>query len=240
LPSDLFEGMVNLKEINLNGNKLEFLSSELLEPITDNDLIRVNLSNTKIDAFYQPGESGSVGSLQKLMDIIDKNCEPPKVKKEDFAQDFAFVLKELWTSKDFSDFTVIGGVIGSSKEFAVHKNVLGTQSSVMFATLKNNLKEAQTGKMKIEDFSAEAVEGMLKFMYTGEVEDESIAMDLHAIAAKYDVKNLKIVTEEIILRNIDESNALTRSLWLWFLAQLGRDQAQIIQKNQENDPRCRV
>jgi BTB/POZ domain len=209
LPHDLFEGMVNLKEITFNENKLEFLRSKLLDPIAVNGIIRLDFrGNTKIDAFYQPGKIKSVGSLQELMKIIDKNCEPPKDEREDFAQGFVVGFKELWTSKDFSDFTIIGGFTGSPKEFAVHKNVLGTQSSVMLATLKNDLKEAQTGKMEIDDFSAEAVEAMLKFMYTGKIEDESIAMDLHAIAQKYDVELLKQRTEKIILHNLTEDNAL--------------------------------
>jgi BTB/POZ domain len=57
--------------------------------------------------------------------------------------------------------------------------------------------------MTINDFSSDTVEGMLKFMYTGEV-NESIAMDLLAVAEKYDVKNLKSRTE----MTINESNAL--------------------------------
>jgi Leucine-rich repeat (LRR) protein len=210
LPSDLFIGFGNLKYIWFGDNKLEFLSSKLLEPILGNQLERVNFKgNTKINAFYEPGEKGSVASLQELMKIIDQNCEPPKDKlKEEFKKTFAAGFEELWTSKDFADFTIIGGFDGASKEFAVHKIVLAAQSSVLLAVFKNdNMEEAQTGKMTIDDFSAETVEGMLKFMYTGEV-NESIAMDLLAIAEKYDVKNLKAATEMIILHNINESNAL--------------------------------
>jgi Leucine-rich repeat (LRR) protein len=210
LPSDLFKGMTNLKDIFLCGNKLEFLSSKLLEPIAGNQLGRVKLGNSKkINAFCQPGVEGSVASLQELMKIIDKNCERPEedIEKEEIAKTFAAGFEELWTSKDFADFTIIGGFDGSSEEFAVHKNVLAMQSSVLNAVFKNNMKEAQTGKMTIEDFSVDAVEGMFKFMYTGEV-NENIAMDLYAIASKYDVKNLKSRTEKIILQSIDNSNAL--------------------------------
>jgi BTB/POZ domain len=205
LPSDLFEGMENLREINLSDNKLEFMSSELLDPIANNNLIQLDFSgNTKIDVFYKPGTERCIDSLQELKDIIDKNCESPKDER-DFAQGFVDGFKDLWETKNFSDFSIL---IGSSKEFSVHKCVLAAQSSVFTAIFLNDLKEAQTGKMEIDGFSAEAVEGMLKFMYTGDIEYESIAMDLHAIAAKYDVKKLKIGTEKIILRNINDSNAL--------------------------------
>jgi BTB/POZ domain/Leucine rich repeat len=212
LPSDLFEGMTKLKEISLCDNKLEFLSSQLLEAIAGNQLERVDFrSNTKIDAFYQPGEEGSVASLQELMEIIDKDCESPENdedEEEEFMRSFAAGFKDLWTTKDFSDFRIIGGFDGSSKEFAVHKIVLATQSDVFAAVLKNdNMKEAQTGTMTIDDFSADTVEGMLQFMYTGQIK-KLVAMDLYAIASRYHVKNLKSRTEKIMLRNIDETNAL--------------------------------
>jgi BTB/POZ domain len=74
-------------------------------------------------------------------------------------------------------------------------------------TFKNDMKEAQTGKMTINDFSADAVEGMLKFMYTGENQEKN-SMDLCALASKYDLSKLKSRCEKIILQNIDESNAL--------------------------------
>jgi hypothetical protein len=51
-----------------------FLSSELLEPILDNQLEQVDFRN---NALYQPGAKGSVASLEELLDIIDKNCECP-------------------------------------------------------------------------------------------------------------------------------------------------------------------
>jgi hypothetical protein len=210
LPSDLFIGFKYLKFIWLGENNLEYLSSKLLEPILGNQLQTVNFEdNTKINAFYQPGKEGSVASLQELMNIIDLNCEPPKDEiKEEFKNTFNAGFKELWTSKDFSDFTIIGGFDGKSKEFAVHKIVLGIQSSVLLAAFKNDkMEEAQTGKMTINDFSADTVEGMLCYMYTGEV-NGSIAMDLFTIADKYDVDNLKSRCEKIILYNINDSNAL--------------------------------
>jgi Leucine rich repeat len=146
LSSNLFIGFRHLKSIRLDANKLEFLSSKLLEPIAGNELERVDFRNNwKIHAFYQPGKEQSVFSLQTLMDAIDKDCKLPRGDKENemFAKAFAAGFGELWTSKDFADYTIIGGFDGSSMEFAVHKNVLATQSSVMFAVFKNRQK-AQT------------------------------------------------------------------------------------------------
>jgi Leucine-rich repeat (LRR) protein len=208
LPSNLFAGMTNLKQISFYDNKLERVSSKLLEPIASNSLEFVDFRrNTKIDAYFGPEYEG-IENLRELMEIIDDNCEKPDYEEMlgdvDDAQDFKNGFKEFWETKNFSDFIIVV----ESKEFAVHKIVLAATSSVFTTIFLNDMKETQTGKMEIEDFTADVVEGMLKSMYTGEVQDEKHAMDLFAIAAKYEVKNLKRVTEHQILRNLDASNAL--------------------------------
>lgn len=206
LPSDLFIGMHKLKAISFYINKLQFLSSKMLLPIIGNGLNSVNFGhNPIIDQNYCPEDKGNVNSLQELMDIIDKECSEPLDVKHYSAR----VVKDLWTSKDYSDFIIIGGGgdEGGSKKFAVHKCVLGLQSTVLAAAFKNDMKEKKTGTLTIEDFSADAVEGMLEFMYTGELK-EDIAMDLYAIAGKYNVELLMEKTEKLVLHNINESNAI--------------------------------
>jgi hypothetical protein len=49
------------------------------------------------------------------------------------------------------------------------------------------MKEKQEKKMIIDDFSANIVEEMLRFMYTGRVTDESMetAIDLFSLAARF-------------------------------------------------------
>jgi Leucine-rich repeat (LRR) protein len=210
LPSNLFVGLRKLIRFSFLGNKLKFLNSKLLKQIAENDLQYVDFRlNPSISAFYElPGTNKSVESLQKLMDIIDEKCELPKdKKKEDFVYNFAQGFHELWTSKDYSDFIVVVGGEEESKEFPVHKCVLAMQSEVFAGIFNNDMEEKKTGKMIIEDFSLDAVEGMLSYMYTGDIK-EIIAMDLYAIANKYGVKNLKSATEKIILKSIDGTNAL--------------------------------
>lgn len=129
-------------------------------------------------------------------------------EKEKFVNNFAAGFKELWESKTYSDFIITAGPLDDPIEFKVHKCVLGIQSSVLAAAFKNPMKESQEGKMHIEEFSAESVKEFLDFMYTGEVSSDTQAMDLFAIAAKYDVGHLKLITEKIVLRNISDSNAI--------------------------------
>jgi BTB/POZ domain len=214
LPSNLLVGMTKLKRISFYNNALQRVSSKLLHPIASNDLESVSFGccYPKMDSFFGPEFDGSK-SLQELKDIIDARCGKPTEKEELMCKvykqkvidrDFMNGFKDLWETKNFSDFIIVVG----SNEFAVHKCVLGAQSPIFTAIFMNDMKEKQTGMMEIVDFTADVVEGMLKFMYTGEVKDEKYAMDLFAIAAKYEVKNLKRVTKALILRNLDDSNAL--------------------------------
>lgn len=199
LPLDLFKGMTKLKDFQVFGNDLEFLSSKLLEPIADNQLERVNFQSNKISAFYQPGAEGSAASLQALMDIIDKNCDLPfkDGERKQFDQVFPATLENLWTFGQYSDLTIIGGAI-DSKKFLVHKNVLAAHSRVL----------AVSGDvMKITDFSADAVQQLLRFMYTGRLKIWNVT-EVFAIAAKYEVKLLKERTEKIIVRIVTKSNAI--------------------------------
>jgi BTB/POZ domain len=204
LPSDLFVGMSFLKQASFKDNKLKFLSSALFEPVAGNELQLVSFSNnTNIDAFYSPGYEGSVESIQKLMDIIDEKCKDNE--QEEFMNIFTVGLKDLWASKEFSDFKIVSGGSTESKEFAVHKSVLAAHSGKFAAIIR---EDTNTGKLWIKDFDASTVEGMLCFMYTGETQEKSNAMDLHAIAHKYEVKLLKQRTEKIIMREINEVNVI--------------------------------
>lgn len=101
LPNDLFENMRQLKIITFYGNKLEFMSSQILRPILENELKWVNFyKNTKIDYGYHRdtyiGEKQV--SLEVLMRLIDEKCIPPIEKEE---EESAAVVLEL--SRSFSD-----------------------------------------------------------------------------------------------------------------------------------------
>lgn len=227
LPSDLFTGMTKLKWISFADNKLELdsLSSEVLRPILANEPEFIDFSSdANTDLIYQ---GNSIESLIEFMESIDQasgNSEAKQEQEEDlealeestdeetstkpFDKNLIKQFKSLWSSRDFSDLTIIAGDEESeeSKQFAVHKLALGIQSSVFASIFKNNMKHSAT--MKIKGFSAETVEAMLHFIYTGEVQEECNATKLYEIAAKYKIDELKEVAEKMVLRTVDDSNAL--------------------------------
>lgn len=184
-----------------------------------NQLTFVDLrGNPRIDEYYLVKSTSGYDSLEKLMDEIDKKCSKPLEDNDGFADEtFDNKLKsysaELWTSGRFSDFTIVANelstddmVMAEMREF--HKNVLGLYSSVFAAMFENDMEENKTGRMKIVDFSASAVEQFLGFLYTGCVPDDVNAMELFALATKYDVSNLMTLSEEAILKNVGVENAL--------------------------------
>lgn len=207
LPNDLFADMPNLKRIIFYNNKLKYITSELLEPIKDNELSLVNFSdNGNLDAFYWPGKAGTVDSIYELMEIIDTNCKAPRMSADKDAHD-AKISKGLmkWmTSPHLSDFVIVAG----SKRFPVHKWILGIQSSVLADMFKVTNKDDQANELKIEDLSTEAVADFLRYIYTGEYPDLDNALDAFVLASKLNVLELKVICEEIISEDIlDNSNA---------------------------------
>lgn len=209
LPSDLFINMRNLKTISFQSNKLEYISSQLLLPILENELKYIDFTeNSKIDAVYDSKNPKAVG-LQQLMDIIETQCNQPvevdrQILNVLFKDDFAAGFFGLLSTGQYSDFTIL---TKGPKEFRVHKCVLAIQSSVFAAMFESNMEEQQTCKMTIPEFSAEAIEQFLKFLYTGSIQNVTNAMEIFELAAKYDVKKLKSASEEHVLQTVDTTNA---------------------------------
>lgn len=201
LPNDLFKNFDKLTMISLDGNKLEFLSSQLLMPVISNGLICVRLNKNKsIDAFYEPGIHGSLNSPRQLMQMIDAKCKKPSDIGRSFADATIAEFKNLWASKRLHDFVIIAG----EKKIPVHKIVLAIRSPFFLKLFE----DSQLNEMKIQDICPGTVERFLKFIYTGEILDEaSDAMELFALAHKCEVSDLRIQSQELILDNLNQDNA---------------------------------
>lgn len=206
LPSNLLTNMRRLKNISFVGNKLENVSSQLLVPVRDNDLTYVDFrKNERINSVFGFTTSCyNVDSLEQLMKIIDTNCKQPAEDEQHlkaFVDKFSHGFKELWTTGQLSDFTIVAG----SREFRVHKNVLSIQSAVFAAIFEND--EDESNVLRLDEFSANVVEQFLSFLYTGDIPDGSNALELFAISCKFEVDELKDISEEMILDNLGEANA---------------------------------
>lgn len=210
LPNDLFLDMSKLKHISFCDNNIGQLSSQLFTPAMRSELNYAAFSqNANIDAIFDPenAEFNEI-TIDELLAVIDNNCVAPddeasKSENFEYLSKVSQGLAKLWASKRFSDFTITA----ESQKFQVHKFILTTQSTVFQTIFDNDLEESKTSEMRIDDFSAAAVEDFLRYLYIGDVENDTNAMELYQMAHKYDVAGLAKICQDIILDNLDASNA---------------------------------
>lgn len=228
LPDDLFVNMPNLRWIKFERNKIEKMTSKLLEPIMNNKLQTVSfIGNKKIDAFFQikTGRRGnsifterSVNTIEDLMQIIDDQCHEPtiaeiygkEVKSEESKQKLFMMhqvnstegFHKLLLTGEFSDFSII--TRGSTK-FQVHKCILAAHSAVFSEIFRN---DANATEMKIEDSNAESVEELLRYLYTGKLtSDAKTVMHIFALAKQFKVFEVQEIAEKMILSTMNNLNA---------------------------------
>ena len=109
----------------------------------------------------------------------------------------------LFEDKQFSD--VILSVAGY--EFKVHKAILSVRSPVFAAMFKHDMKERNTGIVKIDDVSQDVMEEVLRFVYTGKVLNiDKMADDLLTAADKYQLDRLKAMCEKSLRKNLSIEN----------------------------------
>ncbi|XP_002987220.2 BTB/POZ domain-containing protein At4g08455 [Selaginella moellendorffii] len=85
------------------------------------------------------------------------------------------------------------------------------KSPVFKAMFSAQMKEAQSGVVRIDDFSHDVLEAFVRFFYTATVCPEVLkkhAASLFCAAEKYGVKLLKAVCEEFLVSNVSRDNAI--------------------------------
>ena len=106
----------------------------------------------------------------------------------------------------YSDVTLI---LKSGKKLLAHKCILATRSSV-FATLMDQHAANQNNlhMINVNDFEDEIIEEMLRFMYSGNVQSlQLLGSTIMAAAVRYDVKELKDICEQSLIKGLTISNA---------------------------------
>lgn len=204
LPSDLFADMPKLKNISFVGNKLGSVSSKMFTPIIGNGLTYVDFrTNPSINSVFGASSIYGVESVEKLMEVIDAQCTSPAEAKKysSHAVDkLSKGFRELWETGRLTDLTIVVG----GEKFLVHKSVLAIQSSIF----KEIFETSSANEMIIEESTAEAIAELIRFMYTGELPGELNAIELYALAVKYELPELKSICEQMVIERLDESNAL--------------------------------
>jgi hypothetical protein len=113
----------------------------------------------------------------------------------------AHVNKSMLFSEDFSDvtFEVVGG-----ERIPAHKFILAASSECFSALLKGQWAESTSGVVRMEQ-SATAVKALLRFLYTGEVDEAALVSDLGGVlelAALHGQDDLTAACEKHALQSL--------------------------------------
>lgn len=198
LPDDLFINSPKLSKIYFGFNKIEFATSNLLKPLLGRPIMIFKLQkNETIDTLFDLEDPTSVKSLTDLMPIIDSQCKKPTPS---YDSGILEKFEQLWTDRKHSDLLVCAG----SKEFRVHKSVLAMRSSTLAKIFEFDMKVSE---LKIEDFSEQTVENLLKFIYTGSFNANMNARECLSIASNFHFAEMKLVCEKVLIDTLDNKNA---------------------------------
>lgn len=114
-------------------------------------------------------------------------------------EDYGNLLK----SGKFSD--VILSVNG--KHLFAHKAILAARAGYFAAMFEHETKEKKENRVEITDVDAEVLTEMLQFIYTGKVPSmDKYAVELLAVADKYQLEPLKVICEEALCSKLAPEN----------------------------------
>lgn len=115
------------------------------------------------------------------------------------------VLEKLFNDKKFSDAQIIVG----DRVFDVHKCVLDARSAYFSAMFSSEMKEKRENEVKIKDVSHEVMQEVLRFIYTGRVDNlDALKTDLFVAADEYNIEALKALCERALIRDFKVDNIL--------------------------------
>ena len=122
-------------------------------------------------------------------------------------------LGALLQDTELSDITLVVG----AKEFPAHRIILAARSPVFKAMFEHDMREKTESRLDIPDLSADTVQWMLQWIYTGRLPStEQESKDLLCASDKYSLEPLKVACERSLCRSLRVSNAVD----LWELADL--------------------
>ena len=112
-------------------------------------------------------------------------------------------FEKLLKDSRFSDIKIVVG----TQTFSAHKCILAAQSHYFAAMFESNMKEVKEGEVHITDISANIMEEILRFIYTGKISVEQTRMtDLLIVADMYGLDELITICEEEIISNMSLEN----------------------------------
>jgi hypothetical protein len=163
---------------------------------------------------------------------------PERKRKMSSLEDGAAALKiakTLWSERAFADAVVIC----PPRSIEVHRCVLAAASPFFARAFQGCMRESSEAKVVIEDAEADAVEALVRYLYTGAVDDAVDPASLLALAHRFEIGGLlrqcaaAIVwdlTEENVARSVAalrpfKDDVFVQEYWKALVDRLGKDRA---------------
>ena len=142
--------------------------------------------------------------------IEDSSWEP--IKETDKQQFCVEMMKRLDIQRKNEQFCdVVLEVCNGENQarFKAHRIVLCAASPFFYSALNNDMKESKEGLIRLQDTSKVAIEELLDYLYTGDVDvTQHNAFDLLKIADFLVIPSLKDVSSKFIIQTLSSSNCL--------------------------------
>lgn len=88
-------------------------------------------------------------------------------------------MNNLFENPNFSDVTLTCG----NREFKMHKAILASRSAVFSAMFEHQMLEGKSNRVQIEDVDSDVMTEVLRFIYTGKINNIDKMADLLLPAA---------------------------------------------------------
>lgn len=115
-------------------------------------------------------------------------------------------FEKEWEDQELCDYELIAPC---GRKLLAHKFVLSAASPVFSAMLNSDMKEKRDGSVEITDISYEALEEMLRFLYSGKVKiSHETVGDILSAAEKYQISHLKDKCQKFLADNLTTENTV--------------------------------
>ncbi|XP_035212994.1 speckle-type POZ protein-like [Stegodyphus dumicola] len=113
-------------------------------------------------------------------------------------------LRSLYKTGKLSDVKIVAG----SETFLVHKIILSARSPVFSRMFENEMVEAKSNTINIQDTEPSILKTMLCYMYTADLDQplKECALSLYEAADKYDIPTLKEKCASFLKSNLTVKN----------------------------------
>jgi len=139
--------------------------------------------------------------------VLENNLQSQKTLIKALSESFDITKPEnIENYERFADFTILCGE-NLDKRYRCHKSVLYLRSPVFSAMFSHDTIETTKNQVEIPDISPGTIEKMLQFLYTDDVKDNMIDIELLEAADKYKIDRLKAVCEKSLGSQLTIANS---------------------------------